>query len=142
VASSAAPRGTSDGRSISPEQDREQEAAGQLWHEGDWIFTSGPVSGSTFGLTTSTGRNLLREAGLRDVRLHDARHTRVAAARPRRPAARRPGDRGHSDIKVTMTVYAHGRLDEKAAALAQLSTVVAGTLPAAVAVNEGTDAAE
>lgn len=43
---------------------------------------------------------------------------------------------GHSDIKVTMTVYAHGRLDEKAAALAQLSTAVAGTLPSTVAVNE------
>jgi hypothetical protein len=34
-----------------------------------------------------------------------------------------------------MTVYAHGRLDEKAAALTQLSAAVAGTLPSAVAVN-------
>jgi hypothetical protein len=32
---------------------------------------------------------------------------------------------GHSDIKVTMMVYAHGRLDEKATALTQLGTAVA-----------------
>jgi hypothetical protein len=42
---------------------------------------------------------------------------------------------GHSDFEVTMTVYAHGRLDEKAAALTQLSEAVAGTLPSTVAVN-------
>jgi integrase len=38
---------------------------------------------------------------------------------------------GHSDIKVTMMVYTHGRLDEKAAALTQLGTAVSGS----VAVN-------
>jgi hypothetical protein len=35
-----------------------------------------------------------------------------------------------------MTVYAHGRLDEKAAALSQLGTAVAGALPSAVAVTK------
>ena len=34
-----------------------------------------------------------------------------------------------------MTVYAHGRLDEKAAALTRLGTAVAGALPSGVAVN-------
>jgi hypothetical protein len=43
---------------------------------------------------------------------------------------------GHSDIKVTMTVYAHGNLDEHAAALARLGSVIGGTLPSTVAVNE------
>jgi len=47
---------------------------------------------------------------------------------------------GHSDVKVTMTVYAHGHLSEKAAALAQLGTAVAGALPSPVAVNPGADA--
>jgi hypothetical protein len=42
---------------------------------------------------------------------------------------------GHSDIKVTMTVYAHGRLDEKAAALGRLGAAVAGALPSPVAVT-------
>jgi integrase len=43
---------------------------------------------------------------------------------------------GHSDIRVTMLVYAHGRLDEKTAALPQLGSAVTGTLPSTVAVNE------
>ena len=46
---------------------------------------------------------------------------------------------GHSDIKITMMVYAHGRLDEKAAALAQLGTALTGALPSAVAVTEPVD---
>jgi hypothetical protein len=43
---------------------------------------------------------------------------------------------GHNDIKVTMTVYARGRLDEKAAALTQLGRAVAGALPPPVAVTD------
>jgi integrase len=35
---------------------------------------------------------------------------------------------GHSDIKVTMTVYAHGNLTEKAAALARLGEAISGGL--------------
>ncbi len=35
-----------------------------------------------------------------------------------------------------MTVYAHGRLDEQAAALTQLGMVVAEALPSPVAVTE------
>jgi hypothetical protein len=46
---------------------------------------------------------------------------------------------GHSDIKVTMTVYAHGNLDEHAAALARLGAVVGSPLPSTVAVNETTE---
>jgi len=46
---------------------------------------------------------------------------------------------GHSDVNVTMTVYAHGHLAEKAAALAQLGTAVAGALPSRVAVNPPAD---
>lgn len=38
---------------------------------------------------------------------------------------------GHSEVKVTMTDCAHGHLAEKAAALAQLGTAVAGALPSA-----------
>jgi hypothetical protein len=36
---------------------------------------------------------------------------------------------GHSHIKVTMTVYAHGNLDEHASALARLGAVIDGSLP-------------
>ena len=35
---------------------------------------------------------------------------------------------GHSDVKVTLTGYAHGNLDEKTAALSQLSTAATSGL--------------
>ncbi len=57
------------------EQDRERQLAGQLWHDGDWIFTSPtgrPVNPST---DYHDWKRLLRVAGVRDARLHDARHT-------------------------------------------------------------------
>jgi hypothetical protein len=38
-----------------------------------------------------------------------------------------------------MTVYAHGRLDEKAAALAQLGHAVVAALPSPAAVNQLAD---
>ena len=88
---------------------------------------------------TKYWRELRKAAGLENLRFHDLRNTAVSlllalGAPPHvvREIA------GHSDIKVTMTVYAHGRLDEKAAALTQLSEAVAGTLPSTVAVNEPT----
>jgi integrase len=70
------------------------------------------------------------------LRFHDLRHTAVSLllALGVPPHVVREIV-GHSDIKVTMTVYAHGRLDEKAAALAQLRQAVAGILPSSVAVN-------
>jgi integrase len=62
-------------------------------------------------------------AGLDALRFHDLRHTAVSLllALGVPPHVVRE-IAGHSDIKVTMTVYAHGRLDEKAAALAQLGS--------------------
>lgn len=44
---------------------------------------------------------------------------------------------GHSDVKGTMTVYAHGNLNEKAAALSQLSSAVTGGLRSTGEVNGG-----
>ena len=42
---------------------------------------------------------------------------------------------GHSDIKVTMTVYAHGNLGKRAAALAQLGDALSGGLLSPVGVK-------
>ena len=74
--------------------------------------------------------------GALPVRYHDLRHTAVSLllALGVPPHVVREIV-VHSDIKVTMTVYAHGRLDEQAAALAQLGHAVAGALPSSVAVN-------
>jgi integrase len=57
------------------EQDRERRHAGSLWHEGGWVFatrTGGPVSTR---VDYDEWKALLKAAGVRDARLHDARHT-------------------------------------------------------------------
>lgn len=56
-------------------QEREREAAGDLWEEGGWVFADEfgrPLSPNT---DHREWKALLREAGLREARLHDARHT-------------------------------------------------------------------
>lgn len=57
------------------EQDQERSTAGQLWQDGGWLFatpTGEPVNPRT---DYSEWKRLLKAAGLRDGRLHDARHT-------------------------------------------------------------------
>lgn len=56
-------------------QAEERRAAAQLWQAGDWVFatpTGRPINPST---DYHDWKRLLRDAGLRDARLHDARHT-------------------------------------------------------------------
>jgi integrase len=57
------------------EQDGERIAARQLWQEGDWVFAS--ETGQPLIPRTDWDRwkELLKSAGIRDGRLHDARHT-------------------------------------------------------------------
>jgi integrase len=57
------------------EQARERRRAGQLWQEGGWLFTTEfgrPVNPNT---DYHAWKALLKAAGVRDGRLHDARHT-------------------------------------------------------------------
>jgi integrase len=57
------------------EQEQERATAGQLWHEQGWVFanpTGEPVKPHT---DYREWKRLLRDAGLREARLHDARHT-------------------------------------------------------------------
>ncbi|WP_246148058.1 tyrosine-type recombinase/integrase [Nonomuraea turkmeniaca] len=57
------------------EQQSERAKARQLWEEGDWVFTTAvgrPVSPYS---DYHEWKDLLASAGLRDGRLHDARHT-------------------------------------------------------------------
>jgi integrase len=57
------------------EQDREREIAAQLWKDGDWLFatpTGAPLNPRT---DWDDWKKLLVRAGVRDGRLHDARHT-------------------------------------------------------------------
>jgi integrase len=57
------------------EQREERESAAQMWNEGGWVFTTPtgrPVNPNT---DYHEWKQILREAGIRDGRLHDARHT-------------------------------------------------------------------
>jgi integrase len=56
-------------------QERERVAARQLWHDGGWVFASEvgrPINPST---DYHAWKRLLKSAGVREGRLHDARHT-------------------------------------------------------------------
>lgn len=57
------------------EQNAERTVARQLWRDEGWVFatpTGGPLNHYT---DNRDWKRLLREAGLREARLHDARHT-------------------------------------------------------------------
>ncbi|HEY5881023.1 MAG TPA: site-specific integrase, partial [Nakamurella sp.] len=57
------------------EQERWHEAARQLWQDGDWVFTSAVGAPMNPSSDYHRWKALLKEAGVRDGRLHDARHT-------------------------------------------------------------------
>ena len=57
------------------EQEREREQAGQLWREEGWVFASPTGQPLIPNTDYHEWKRLLREAGLRETRLHDARHT-------------------------------------------------------------------
>jgi len=56
-------------------QDAEREHAGTEWHEGDWMFTQPNGKPLDPRRDLAEWKDLLRAAGVRDARLHDARHT-------------------------------------------------------------------
>jgi integrase len=56
-------------------QDAEREHAGSEWHEGTWMFAQPDGKPIDPRRDLTEWKALLREAGLRDARLHDARHT-------------------------------------------------------------------
>lgn len=57
------------------QQAAEREAARQLWHEDGWVFTKPDGRPLNPNTDYHEWKKLLKEAGLRDARLHDARHT-------------------------------------------------------------------
>lgn len=56
-------------------QDAEREHAGSLWVEGGWVFTDLTGHGVVPRSDYTEWKRLLVDAGVRDGRLHDARHT-------------------------------------------------------------------
>lgn len=57
------------------EQHRERIAARQLWQEGGWVFAKPTGEALSPNTDYHEWKRLLAEAGVRDGRLHDARHT-------------------------------------------------------------------
>jgi integrase len=57
------------------QQDRERLRAGQLWTDCDWLFATETGAPTNPRTDWSEWKRLLRSAGIRDGRLHDARHT-------------------------------------------------------------------
>jgi integrase len=102
-------------------QDRDRELAGSEWADSGYVFTT------TTG-TPVEPDNLRRSwypireaAGLGPIRFHDLRHSCVTLLLDLGTAPHIVRDIvGHSDIDVTMTIYAHASLDEKRAALRRL----------------------
>ncbi|MCW2718871.1 MAG: hypothetical protein JWR81_2693 [Pseudonocardia sp.] len=117
-------------------QEAERPDACERWEDTGFVLTTRqgrPMSPFTL---VKYWLDVRAAADLGTLRFHDLHHSAVSLllALGVPPHVVREIAR-HSDIKVTMTVYAHGHLDEKAAALTQLGTAVAGTLPSTVAVN-------
>ena len=122
-------------------QQRQNAERGQAWP--DWE-NHGLVFPSRRGtpmepdnLRRSWGE-IRRAAGLGTIRFHDLRHTCVTllldlGAPPHvvREIV------GHSDIEVTMTIYAHVSLEEKRKALGRLGRCSADAVAVTVAVKRG-----
>ncbi|WP_233605982.1 site-specific integrase [Micromonospora sp. Llam0] len=56
-------------------QEKERKVAAQLWQEGGWVFTQPNGRPIDPRADHESWKALLREANVRDARLHDARHT-------------------------------------------------------------------
>ncbi|TCP40667.1 integrase-like protein [Tamaricihabitans halophyticus] len=57
------------------QQAKERELAGTEWHAGDWMFTQPNGNPLDPRRDLDDWKALLKEAGVREARLHDARHT-------------------------------------------------------------------
>ncbi len=56
-------------------QEKERQAACDLWQEGDWMFAQATGKPTDPRADYTEWRGLLRAAKVRPARLHDARHT-------------------------------------------------------------------
>lgn len=121
-------------------QEKEQVDAGREWADSGLVFTTPagrPIPPATLG---KQWRDLRDRVGLGGLRFHDLRHTCVSLLLALGVPSHVVREiAGHSDIKVTMTVYAHGNLDEHAAALTQLGGVLSGELLSEAVVNQPED---
>lgn len=89
-------------------QDLERKVAGDAWKENDLIFPSPigtPMDGSNL---YHRFKELLKVAGLPDIRFHDLRHTAATLMLQQGVNPKIVQERlGHSDISLTLNTYSH-----------------------------------
>ncbi|MEY9871206.1 integrase [Streptacidiphilus sp. MAP12-33] len=106
-------------------QAEQRTAAGASWHASDYVFTT--RTGHSVE-PTNLARSFARissDAGLRRIRLHDTRHgcatLLIAAGVPARVVME---VLGHSQIAVTMNVYAHVTTDTSREAMGNMDRLL------------------
>lgn len=108
-------------------QSEERLAWGPAYQEGERLFTREDGSDLHPEAITKTFLRLVRRSGLRQIRLHDLRHTSatlaVSAGEDARLVMRRLG---HSSIAVTVNMYTHDAPEPAREAAGRLAALVTG----------------
>ncbi|WP_324195203.1 site-specific integrase [Nocardia puris] len=106
-------------------QAAEKLALGEAYQDGDYVACN--PDGTPYHPDTLTHRwtVMVRKAGVRHIRLHDARHTCGTTMHLRKvPLAVIAAWLGHADASVTARIYAHSQDEALAAAARTLGEVV------------------
>jgi integrase len=99
----------------------ERVNAGMDWQNRGLVFPSRIGTPMEPDNLRRSWARISKSAGIADVRFHDIRHTCVSLLLDLKVPPHIVREIvGHSDIEVTMTIYAHASLDEKRAALRKL----------------------
>jgi integrase len=116
-------------------QQQERQIAGERWQDTGFIFTTSigtPLDGST---VTHRFQATLKAAGLGRIRFHDLRHTCATLLLAQGVHPRLIMEiLGHSQIAITMNLYAHVIPAMQKEVAAQIDAILATDLPAATTV--------
>ena len=112
------------------EQEVAKAAAGKTWSESGYVFTNivgGPLDASRL---RKRYKRILKEGGIRAIRLHDIRHTFATILIERDGAALPAVSRalGHSSLSITLDTYASTARVENEATSQMSDVLFPGTL--------------
>jgi integrase len=96
--------------------------AGETWQDSGLVFASrsgGPIEPTNLGRAFD---RVIKENGLRRIRLHDLRHTTGTMLKDLKVSPRDAKEiLGHARISVTMEIYTHGDQDSHREAIGRIS---------------------
>jgi integrase len=122
-------------------QREERAFAGERWQDSGFVFTTTigtPLDGTT---VTHRFQAILKDAGLRRIRFHDLRHTCATLLLAQGVHPRLIMEiLGHSQIAITMNLYAHVSAPMQREVATRMDTVLAPPKP--VATNVATKSAQ